>query len=186
MHSVKPDESLGEKTQPILILGSARSDGNTKRLIKVMDKEARIPLVDLNDLRIDPFDYTHENQSDDYLPLMERIVANYDPLILATPVYWYTMSAQMKIFIDRLSDLLTIRKDLGRGLAGKTLLVLACYGSSFPEGFDFPFSQTCDYMKMRYGGSFLYDIRCRADDPDFLGGIERIREKITFIHLNTR
>ena len=86
---------------------------------------------------------------------MEKILT-YDAIILATPVYWYTMSAQMKIFIDRLSDCLRARKDIGKNLAGKHIFVLASYGTSLPEYFDAPFRQTCQYMKMQYGGSFLH------------------------------
>jgi len=52
--------------------------------------------VDLNDLNITLFDSQHGNRDDDYLPLMEKSVT-FDHIVLATPVYWYTVSAQMKI-----------------------------------------------------------------------------------------
>jgi multimeric flavodoxin WrbA len=139
----------------IIILGSSRSDGHTKAVIQAFDPDCQIDRVDLNDLRITPFDYTHQNKNDDYIPLMEKIIA-FDHIILATPVYWYTMSAQMKIFIDRLSDLLTIRKDLRKKLAGKKVSVLASYGNALPNGFELAFSQTCTYMKMDYCGCFFY------------------------------
>jgi len=71
--------------------------------------------------------------------------------ILATPVYWYTMSAQMKVFIDRLTDLITLRKDLGRMLHGKSLAVIASGSDAcLPEGFEFPFRLTCEYLRMKY------------------------------------
>ena len=40
-------------------------------------------------------------QDDDMLPLLEKI-KKADVLVLATPVYFYTMCAQLKTFIDRL------------------------------------------------------------------------------------
>lgn len=40
-------------------------------------------------------------QDDDMMPLLEKIKAA-DVLVLATPVYFYTMCAQLKTFIDRL------------------------------------------------------------------------------------
>ena len=112
-------------------------------------------MVNLGKLNISAFDYSHKNAEDDYLPLMERIL-QHDPIILATPVYWYSMSAIMKIFIDRLSDCIIIRKDIGRRLAGKSLYVLASYSTTLPDGFEATFRQTCEYMAMHYGGCFFH------------------------------
>ena len=139
----------------IIIFGSSRSHGDTRKAVDELMKDGPFSLVDLNDLKITPFDYEHRNKGDDYMPLMEKIIT-FDHIILATPVYWYAMSAQMKIFIDRLSDLLTIRKDIGQQLKGKKVSVLASYGNSLPIGFELAFSQTCAYMKMIYCGCFFY------------------------------
>lgn len=61
------------------------------------------------------------SRNDDYLNLMKQILEKYETLILATPVYWYSMSGIMKVFFDRLTDLLTIEKELGRKLRGKKI-----------------------------------------------------------------
>lgn len=61
------------------------------------------------------------SRNDDYLNLMKQILDKYETLILATPVYWYSMSGIMKVFFDRLTDLLTIEKELGRKLRGKKI-----------------------------------------------------------------
>jgi multimeric flavodoxin WrbA len=152
-------------TKAIIVLGSSRGKGETWHAIQeVIGNQSPIPLIDLNDLSISPYDYEHSNQNDDYIPLIEKLVA-YDLIVLATPVYWYTMSAQMKIFIDHLSDLLEIRKDLGRKLRGKKIFILASFSTSLPKGFEDAFSQTCDYMGMEYlGCSFIY----RGMDPALL------------------
>ena len=58
-------------------------------------------------------------------------------LFFASPVYWYSMSAQMKIFFDRLADLVTIEKERGRALQGKSCSLVATGGSdSAAEGFE--------------------------------------------------
>lgn len=44
------------------------------------------------------------------------------------------MSALMKTFIDRWSDLLNIRKDIGRRLTNKELYVITSFGESIPRG----------------------------------------------------
>ena len=140
----------------IIIFGSSRSFGNTRKIVNDVIAQSNIDLVDLNTLDITPYDYEHRNQSDDFIPLIERVVT-YDKIIIATPVYWYSMSTQVKIFLDRFSDILTIRKDLGRKFCEKKLFVLASFNSSYPMGFENTFEQICEYMGMEYlGTSFIY------------------------------
>ncbi len=43
-------------------------------------------------------------QNDDMTVLIEKVLAS-DVIVFATPVYFYTMSAQMKVFIDRLTPI---------------------------------------------------------------------------------
>jgi NAD(P)H-dependent FMN reductase len=143
------------KENPILIYGSSRGDGHTRRAVQDIIEERNIPIVDLLDLDISYFDYEHANENDDFLPLMERIV-NHNPIIIATPVYWYSMSATMKTFFDRWSDLITIRKDLGRALENKFMYVITSYGTDFPIGFEDPIRLTCTYMKMQFGSTYFH------------------------------
>lgn len=144
-----------QKKNPLIIFGSARSDGHTLRAIQATIGNCKVPVADLRKLNIAHYDYNYENADDDFIPLAEKMV-QHNPIILATPVYWYTMSALMKIFIDRWSDLLHLRKDIGRRLANKELYVIASYGESIPRGFEEAFSQTCDYMEMQYKGCFYF------------------------------
>ncbi len=140
----------------IIVLGSARSFGHTRKAVDQAFKGLDIPLIDLNTKVIKPYDYAYQNQEDDFIPLIETILP-YELLILATPVYWYSMSAPMKTFIDRFSDLLAIRKDLGRQLRGKKLFVVSTFDTSYPRGFEDTFEQTCTYLGMSYlGTSFIY------------------------------
>jgi multimeric flavodoxin WrbA len=144
-----------EKKNPIIIFGGSRSDGNTVKAIKTVIRDTPIPIVDLRELNIAQYDYTYANAKDDFIPLAEKMV-RYNPIILATPVYWYSMSASLKTFIDRWSDLLEIRKDIGRRLAGKDLYVISSYGESIPKGFEDAFSQTCEYLDMQYRGCYYF------------------------------
>lgn len=144
-----------ETRNPIIIFGSSRSDGDTLQAIKTVIQDQPIPIVDLRDLSITCYDYNYENTKDDFIPLAEKMV-KHNPIILATPVYWYTMSATMKTFIDRWSDLLDIRKDIGRRLTNKELYVITSYGTDMPRGFEDAFSQTCDYLDMQYKGCFYF------------------------------
>ena len=159
-----------EQRNPMIIFGSSRSDGDTLQAIKAVIKDQSIPIVDLRNLTISYYDYNNENIKDDFIPLAEKMVG-HNPIILATPTYWYTMSAIMKTFIDRWSDLLNIRKDIGRRMTNKELYVVTSYGTEMPRGFEDPFSQTCDYLDMQYKGCFYFysgDNPERSKENDFL------------------
>ncbi|MCF8414369.1 MAG: NAD(P)H-dependent oxidoreductase [Melioribacteraceae bacterium] len=143
----------------LIIMGTSRGDGNTKLITKKLGKLIASEIIELNELDISYYDYLHENKNDDFIPLAEKIVQQ-DIIILSTPVYWYTMSAQLKTFLDRTSDLITIRKDLGRQLNGKKMFVLSS-GSQpvLPPHFDEPIRLTANYFGMDFLGSeyFFFD-----------------------------
>lgn len=138
----------------IIILGSSRKDGDTKKKVDELVKISSWDWLDLNDYNISYYDYEHKNLDDDYLNLMRQIIANYDVLIFATPVYWYSMSGIMKVFFDRITDLLDSEKDLGRKLRGKSMAALSCsVGDNLGENFWLPFSETARYLGMNYLGN---------------------------------
>lgn len=162
-------------SKAIIILGSSRSFGNTMSMVEtVIDKHKDVTIIDLNKFNILQYDYEHLNQADDYLNLMENILT-YDLIVLATPVYWYTMSGIMKIFIDRLSDLLTIKKDLGRKLRNKKMFIIATFDTSMPEHFEYVFEQTAIYMGMDYKGCSMF--YC-GDNHELLKRNEAERTKV--------
>lgn len=140
----------------IIIQGSARSTGNTRRVIEAVIQKHSVPIIDLLTLSIGPYDYAHCHQEDDFIPLMERVV-KHEILVLATPVYWYTMSSQMKVFLDRMTDLLELRTDLLQQLRDKNVFILSSFGGSYSECFEDPFQKTCHYLGMNYTGcSMVY------------------------------
>ncbi len=139
----------------IIILGSSRSHGDTRKLIDRVREEIDADFIDLNDLQISYYDYEYKNQEDDFLPTMKRVV-EYDKIILASPVYWYSMSGVMKTFVDRFSDLIRIHKQVGRQLRGKQLYTISSSSDStvyacFLEAFEL----TAKYLGMDYDG-YLY------------------------------
>jgi multimeric flavodoxin WrbA len=143
-----------------IILGSARNQGNTHQLAQRVAHDIQAALFNLADYDITPYDYAHHNRIDDFLPLMKQVLG-FDHLILASPVYWYAPSSSMKMFLDRLSDLITIEKDMGRQLRKKSAALLAT-GSDLtaPPCFEDIFQRTYNYLGITYQG-FLY---CPCDD----------------------
>jgi len=135
----------------IIIFGSARLNGNTKKAVESIVHGKEIPLIDLNELNIKPYDYNFKNQDDDFIPTIEKAL-QYDTIIFATPVYWYSMSGVMKKFIDRFTDLLYLRKDLGKRLKGKNLFLVTSFGSGYPKEILSAFEKFAGYLKMNYLG----------------------------------
>ncbi len=139
----------------IFILGSSRSFGNTRKIVDRVMEGHSSPLIDLKTLDISSFDYEHKNESDDFIPVIRNIL-NYQTIILASPIYWYSMSGIMKTFLDRFTDLITIQKDMGRQLKGKNVYLLSSFNASHHQCFEDPFILTCQYLGMNYlGGSFI-------------------------------
>ena len=136
----------------LIILGSARGDGNTAKAVEALDAGPGSKTIDLLELSIHPYRYDNAYPEDDeFISLVKRIVI-YDRVLLASPVYWYSMSGGMKNFLDRFTDLLTYHKDLGRRLRGKELGVLSCSAEAQANpGFYEPFELSAEYLGMRYG-----------------------------------
>lgn len=137
----------------IILHGSAREDGNTAAVAQYISQSLHLPVRSLVKRTIHPFSYTNDYPAEDeFLPLIEEML-EYNEWLLLSPVYWYSMSGPMKIFFDRLSDLLKYRKDLGERLEGKRMWAISC-GSEAVEtpGFFTPFRLSADYLGMHYCG----------------------------------
>jgi multimeric flavodoxin WrbA len=158
----------------IVIVGSSRNDGDTTALVKGLIKKTKWDLVNLNDYSFSYYDYKHKNRNDDYLPLMKQMVEKYDTLIFATPIYWYAMSGIMKVFFDRITDLMTIEKELGRKLRGKKMAVISCSnGGNLGEYFWLPFSESAKYLGMKYIGN-IHTIAGESNDLELTEFIEMV------------
>ncbi|REH50534.1 multimeric flavodoxin WrbA [Tenacibaculum gallaicum] len=138
----------------IIIQASSKSTGNTNKVINYLNNNESFDFVDLKTKKIGVFEYDFSNADDDFIPLMEEIINKYDTLVFATPVYWYSMSATLKTFFDRLSDLLHYKKDLGRQLRGKNMAMISNSGANdLRNGFEMPFIESAKYLGMNYIGS---------------------------------
>jgi multimeric flavodoxin WrbA len=138
----------------IALFSSSRRLGNTGRLIDRIALELNIEVVDLTSLRISSYDYGHANRNDDFEPLMKLVLA-HDQIVFATPIYWYAVSPAMKVFLDRISDLLELPDLLseGRRLRGKKAYVACTSVSSEPSmPFMDAFRETFEYLGMHFGG----------------------------------
>jgi multimeric flavodoxin WrbA len=131
----------------IALLGSLRSDGNTAKVLHRFVHGYPCDILDLSHHKIAHFSYAQEYADDDsFIGIVERIV--HAPVtLLATPVYWYSYSTPMKIFIDRFSDLLVSQKPLGRRLRGRHFALLSTGSDPNPDAtLTQAFGSFCDYL----------------------------------------
>lgn len=141
------------ENQILIILGSSRNDGNTRQMVNFLKEKLDAEFVDLMEHDFSYYDYEYKNAGDDFQGIAEKML-DYHKIIFCTPVYWYAMSAVMKTFFDRFSDLVTGEKSVGRKLAGKKMFALCCSSDGEEhEGFFMPFEKTAAYLDMNYGGS---------------------------------
>ncbi|WP_452224875.1 flavodoxin family protein [Lacinutrix chionoecetis] len=137
----------------IIIQGSARSNGDTSKIVAYLKKETGFDVVDLNTKNIGHFDYEFKNGFDDFNVLFKSIVTNYNEIIFVTPIYWYSMSGLMKVFFDRISDFLKTEKDYGRQLRGMEMASISVSNDNrFYDGFEMPFKNSAVYLGMTYNG----------------------------------
>ena len=162
-----------------VVLGTSKSDGNTRSLVDSFVTESEAKLFDLSNYQLSFFDYNHENKDDDFIPLINELV-RFDHIVFASPVYWYSMSAQLKVFFDRLSDLLTIEKELGRQLKGTLCSVISTgFDKELPTCFVQPFEMTASYMHMNFKGSVYLSVQSESDLDNIKISIQLAMQNVT-------
>jgi NAD(P)H-dependent FMN reductase len=148
-------------TKPLIILGSARKSGDTARLVASLFNPEAISIIDLLDYKILPYDYEGRyKEEDDFMEIAAQMQKHHQ-IVFATPVYWYAMSGLMKNFFDRLTDLVTNEKSIGRSMRGKQAFLLAVGAEEvLPFGFEEPFRLTSSY----FGMEFITTFYCKSSE----------------------
>jgi len=93
---------------------------------------------------------------DDGLARAVATLPEYDAVVLATPVYWFSYPAQVKMFIDRMFSLIKFGEnhEIYSPLAGKPLALLATGGGVLEENLEILEKQWSTPAK-RIGNPFL-------------------------------
>ncbi|MGI8315619.1 flavodoxin family protein [Halobacillus mangrovi] len=135
----------------LTILGSSRKDGNTELLVRKALDNVDHTTIRLSDYHIKPIvDLRHSATgfypvNDDYEELLAQFLS-HDLIIFATPIYWFGMSGQMKIFIDRWSQYLRDERfNFKEKLAHQKAYVMMTGGSD-PKFTGLPLIQQFDHI----------------------------------------
>nr|WSY52582.1 NAD(P)H-dependent oxidoreductase [Streptomyces sp. NBC_00886] len=160
----------------LFVLGSARLDGNTELLARraaeqlppdVEQRWIRLadhPIPDFLDMRHDGPVRPAEN--DDVRQLLDATLSATD-IVIASPVYWYSLSGLTKRYLDYWSDWLRVPgADFRATMAGRTLWgvsVLAEEEEVVADPLIGSLNNSAAYMKMRFGGVLLGNGSARGD-----------------------
>ena len=126
----------------LVLLGSPRLKGNSATLAQRIATGAeaagaQVETIFLHGLKINPCQSCYSCQrrdssgcaiADEMQTLYPKIIAS-DALVLASPVFWFTMSAQMKIFLDRCFALVAHAQ---LPFVGKRIAIAMTYGDTDP------------------------------------------------------
>jgi len=132
--------NIKKESNVLALLGSPRKQGNSRLLanhimIGAESRGATIESIYLNGLDIKSCQGCYACQkeesrgcivNDDMQGLYPKII-QADALIIASPVYWFSMSAQTKIFMDRCMALFNENPKEGP-LYGKNIAIAMTYG----------------------------------------------------------
>ncbi|WP_316831200.1 flavodoxin family protein [Pedobacter aquatilis] len=135
----------------LIINGSARLNGDTQKFISKLTQGLEFNQLNLAEHYLSPYNYDNQYPVEDQFNVFAKEILYHKHLIFATPVYWYSMSGRMKNLFDRLTDWVTLNKEVGRNLKGKTLSLIAVgTDGTLPDGFITPFFMTASYMEMLF------------------------------------
>ena len=180
MHLVNYDETVsfyGSRMNILVLSGSPRKGGNTDLLVDAFVKGAspkhHVEVVSVHDYKINPcmgcnacFRREDHNccQKDDMQIVYEKM-AKAEMLVIASPVYFYGLSAQLKTVIDRfhnpIRDTFHIHK----------MALLLVGAASLPELFDSILTQyklCLNFFKLQDMGQVL--VRSAKDKGDVKNG----------------
>ncbi|MEE1751542.1 flavodoxin family protein [Streptomyces sp. SP18CS02] len=157
------DTTRGTDGSFLFVLGSSRSDGNTEILARAAAEQlpagtrqrwvdlARLPLPDFQDGRHE----THWPAGENEVALREATLEATD-IVLVSPLYWYTLSASTKRYLDYWSGWLSAPgSDFKERMAGRTLwgvTVMADRDEVVADGLVTTLNHSAAYLRMRFGG----------------------------------
>lgn len=132
------------KPKILIVLGSPRKNGNSAALAEKVSQGAQengaiVETIYLNGMKIKPCqgcEQCHKKSADgctikDDMNLLYPLIRESQSIVIASPIYWFNMSAQTKIFIDRLYAIGVGQKNI---LNGKSFSIVLSFAD--PDVFD--------------------------------------------------
>jgi multimeric flavodoxin WrbA len=139
--------------QIVFVQGSPRKIGNTRAISAIAMASAKEHGAEVTGIDVTNLHFKEPGcvgcqkcqQSEDFLCAFDDEIAHavatlpkYNVIVLVTPLYWWSYSAQLKIFIDRMYSLskLSDPENYQSLLSGKTLALLATAGGPMEDNLE--------------------------------------------------
>ncbi len=162
----------------VIVFGSPRKEGNSTTLAKqvaagAQANGAKVETFYLHDMDISPCtacntcqkDTSADCAIDDTMRSLYPKLRSADALVISSPIYWFTVSAQTKLFMDRCYAL---GGPDGNALRGKQIGILLTYAG--PDSFSSgavnalrTFQDGFKYIESEIAG-MLYGSACKAGE----------------------
>jgi multimeric flavodoxin WrbA len=137
----------------VFVQGSPRQDGNTRAVAAAASGAARGQGAEVVEIDATRLEFKKPGcigcqkcqQSEMFVCTLGDQVAEavatlprYDVIVLATPIYWWSYTAQIKIFIDRMYSLSKFTESgaIRTQLGGKTLALMATGGGPLQDNLE--------------------------------------------------
>lgn len=154
----------------LFLLGSSRRGGNTELLARraadalpagVEQRWLRLdehPLSPFADIRHAGGDGRYPKPTGNEALLLTETLAATD-LVIASPLYWYNVSAATKLYLDHWAGWLRIpRTDFRENMRGRTMWAVSAISDEDPAKADplvASLRLSAEYLGMRWGGALL-------------------------------
>ncbi|MEV1010840.1 NAD(P)H-dependent oxidoreductase [Streptomyces sp. NPDC049881] len=153
----------------LFLLGSTRRDGNTEQLAR--HAAAHLPeatpqrWLRLGELSLPRFEDVRHSGTGEYprpegdLGLLLDATLDATDLVIASPLYWYSVSADTKLYLDHWSGWLRVPGvDFRARMSGRTLwgvTALATADQTVADPLAGTLRHTAAFLRMRWGGVLL-------------------------------
>ena len=161
----------------VVLMGSPRKGGNTDLLARAFVEGAaakhEVELVPVADYKIEPCIGCNSCfRKDDMAKIYEKL-KQADTLVIASPVYFYGLSAQLKALVDRLHN--PIRNEFPL----KRLGLILVGADTLPALFDpilLQYKMTLDYFHLESIGTVLVRGAANKGDVQKTDGLKQAHE----------
>lgn len=148
----------------VVLFGSPRRNGNTKTLLDHLTEELKkkghdVKIIYLNDLNIRPCQGCLKCLKDgecsikDDMKDVRKYIYDSELIVFASPVYWYSVSSQLKLAIDRMIAFMDT--EYNSRIRGKKAITLMTSGADEVDVMDaslIMFRKTFDLLGLDYIG----------------------------------
>lgn len=150
----------------LFLVGAARAGGNTemlaRRAAKELPRDVEQRWIRLPEVPLPPFEDRRHGVGEHPAPgegeqlLMDATFAATD-IVIVSPVYWYSVSASVKLYLDYWSGWMRLPVDFKAKMRGKTLWGVSVLSETAREAQPLigTLELCAEYLSMNWGGVLL-------------------------------